>query len=82
MTLDESTRLELVELVKSAVNQAVEQHPLSPEEVQWVRMAIQAEAERAQLRKAIIEKTLGALVLMVIVGACSLLWSGIKDHIR
>ena len=62
MTLDDSTRLELVQLVKDAVSEAVEAHPLSPEEVHWVRMAIQAEAERAALRKAIIEKSLTGLV--------------------
>ena len=67
MTLDEQTRLELVNLVKTAVNEAVEAHPLSPEEVHWVRMAIQAEAERAELRKAIINKTLAGLVWIGIV---------------
>ena len=69
MTLDESTRLELISLVKTAVNEAVEQHPLSPEEVHWVRMAIQAEAERAELRKAIIQKSLAGLVWLGIVAA-------------
>ena len=69
MTLDDQTRLELIQLVKSAVNEAVEAHPLSPEEVHWVRMAIQAEAERAELRKAIINKTLAGLVWIGIVAA-------------
>jgi hypothetical protein len=68
MTLDEQTRLELVQLVKSAVSEAVEQHPLSPEEVHWVRMAIKAEAERADLRKAIIEKSLAGLAWMALAG--------------
>lgn len=67
MTLDEQTRLELVQLVKNAVSEAVESHPLSPDEVHWVRMAIQAEAERAQYRKAIIEKSLAGLVWIGIV---------------
>jgi len=67
MTLDEQTRLELVELVKSAVSEAVEQHPLSPDEVHWVRMAIKAEADRAAFRKAIIDKTLAGLVWIAIV---------------
>lgn len=62
MTLDEQTRLELVELVKTAVNQAVEQHPLSPDEVHWVRMAIEAEANKAAFRKAVIEKTFVGLI--------------------
>jgi hypothetical protein len=69
MTLDENTKLELIQLVKQAVNEAVEQHPLSAEEVHWVRMAIEAQAERAKLRKAIIEKSLAGLVWICIVAA-------------
>lgn len=61
MILDDATKLELVQLVKHAVSEAVESHPLSPDEVHWVRMAIQAEAERAELRKAIINKSLAGL---------------------
>ena len=71
MTLDEQTRLELVNLVKQAVNEAVEQHPLSPEEVHWVRMAIEAQAERAELRKAIINKSLAGLFWIAIVAVGS-----------
>ena len=67
MTLDDQTRLELISLVKTAVSEAVESHPLSPDEVHWVRMAIQAEAERAEVRKAIINKTLAGLVWIGIV---------------
>jgi len=69
MVLDDQTRLELVQLVKSAVSEAVEAHPLSPDEVHWVRMAIEAQAERAELRKAIIQKSLGGLVWIAIVAA-------------
>jgi len=63
MSLDTMTKEELLELVKEAVSSAVVVHPLSPEEIHWVRLAIQAEAERAALRKAIIEKTLVGLLL-------------------
>lgn len=68
MTLDDSTKLELIQLVRDAVSQAVEAHPLSPDEVHWVRMAIQAEAERAELRKAIIQKSLAGLAWMALSG--------------
>lgn len=64
--LDNQTKQELIELLKTAVNEAVEQHPLSTEEVQWVRMAIKAEADRAALRKAIIEKSLAGLVWLAL----------------
>lgn len=60
---------ELVALLKRVVTEAVESHPLSDDEVQWVRMAIKAEADRAALRKAIIEKSLSGLVWICIVGA-------------
>ena len=68
MVLDDTTKAELVALLKAAVTEAVEQHPLSPDEVQWVRMAIKAEAERAELRKAIIHKSLAGLVWMALAG--------------
>ena len=55
--------------VKQAVAEAVEAHPLSPDEVHWVRMAIKAEADRAALRKAIIEKSLAGLAWMALAGA-------------
>jgi hypothetical protein len=67
MNLDDQTKKELVELLKAAVNEAVEAHPLSNDEVQWVRMAIKAEADRAALRKAIIEKSLAGLVWLALV---------------
>ena len=69
MTLDESTKRELVLLLKDAISEYAEAHPLSNDEVQWVRMAIQAEAERASLRKAIIEKSLAGLVWVGLIGA-------------
>jgi len=69
MILDDQTKAELVQLVQAAVKQAVEVHPLSSDEVHWVRMAIQAEAERAEVRKAIINKTLAGLVWIGIVAA-------------
>lgn len=60
--LDNQTKQELIDLLKVAVAEAVEAHPLSNDEIQWVRMAIKAEAERAELRKAIINKSLAGLV--------------------
>ena len=80
MTLDDQTKLELVNLVKQAVSEAVEQHPLSPDEVHWVRMAIQAEAERASLRKAIIEKSLAGLMWVCIVAAGGWLTDFFMSH--
>ena len=82
MQLDDQTKAELMALLKEAVLEAVEHHPLTDEEIQWVRMAIKAEAERAQLRKAIIEKSLTGLVWMALCGIGVLIWSGFKDYIK
>ena len=62
MSLQDLSKEELLSLFKEAFSEAVEVHPLTPDEVQWVRLAIKAEVERAELRKAIIEKTLTGLV--------------------
>ena len=62
MSLDGMTKEDLVLLLKEVVREAVESHPLSDEEIQWVRMAIEAEARKAAFRKAVIEKTFIGLI--------------------
>lgn len=69
MSITDLTKDELLSLVKIAISEAVEVHPLSPDEVQWVRLAIKAEVDRAELRKAIIEKTLTGLVWTLLCAA-------------
>ena len=54
----DTTRDEIIEAVKAGIAA----HPLSADEVVWVRLAIQASVERAELRRAVIEKTLAGLV--------------------
>ena len=76
----EITKEELVQLLKEAAMEAAAQHPLSPEEVEWVRMAIKAEAERAKLRKAVIEKTLAGLVWAWLASGCMYLINLVSDH--
>ena len=74
MSLEGMSKDDLVELLKEVVQEAVESHPLSDEEIQWVRMAIAAEAQRAAFRKAVIEKTFiglissGGLALLYYIG--------------
>lgn len=62
MSLEGMNKEDLVALLKQVVAEAVESHPLSDEEVKWVRMAIEAEAQRAAFRKAVIEKTFIGLI--------------------
>ena len=78
--MENVTKAELVELIKQAVNQSIESHPLSSEEIQWVRLAIQAEVERADLRKAIINKTLTGLVWILIVAAGGWILDYVASH--
>jgi len=80
MVLDDQTKVELIQMLKEAVKEAVEAHPLSPDEVNWVRMAIKAEAERASLRKAIIEKSLAGLAWMALAGIGTWAVSFVADH--
>jgi hypothetical protein len=75
-------RQELVSLVTTAVEAAVVNNRLSPDEIHWVRMAIQAEAERASLRKAIIEKSLAGLMWIAIVAAGGWLVDFVTSHWR
>lgn len=80
MSLDGMTKDELVKLLKEVVKEAVETHPLSDEEVQWVRMAIEAEAKRAAFRKAVIEKTFVGLMSSALIGVCLYAAEFFKSH--
>jgi hypothetical protein len=82
MSIENLTKEELLEVVKAAVASAVESHPLSPEEIQWVRLAIQSEAERAAFRKAVIQKTLVSLVWAGVVGLGILIFNGFIDVVH
>lgn len=53
---------------------------LTEEEQRWVRMAIQREAQSIELRRAIIEKSLGSLAWSAIAGLGYLLLDYLKNH--
>jgi transposase len=76
MTPDERKILiaEIAEVMRSASPQ------LSEDEQQWVRMAIQKEAQTLEFRKAIIEKTLGGLIWSAIVGFGYIMLDFLKNH--
>jgi chorismate mutase len=71
-------RAEFIAELKAAMHQT----PicLSEEEQQWVRMAIQREAQSIALRRAIIEKTLASLAWSAVVGLGLMFMSYLKDH--
>jgi hypothetical protein len=53
---------------------------LSLEEQQWVRLAIQKEAQSIELRKAIIDKTISSLIWSGIVGAGYIILDFLRSH--
>ena len=53
---------------------------LTEDERRWVKLAIQSEAQRIQMRRAIIEKTLGGLLWAAIVALGYLLIDYAKNH--
>ncbi len=81
MSLDEETRREITEAVKFAITANLEQCSLSNEERSWVRLAIKAEVERSEFRKAVIEKTLSALLYSAIVAIAAYVWHNFQQHI-
>lgn len=60
--MNDLTKEDILEVISLAVSTAIEAHPLSPDEVEWVRMAIKAEADKAAFRKAVIEKSITGLI--------------------
>ena len=61
--MNDLTKDDILEAISLAVATAIEVHPLSPDEVIWVKLAIKAEADRATFRKAVIDKTLTSLIV-------------------
>lgn len=61
-------RAEFIADIALAIRPRANDTQISPEQLHWVNLAIQKEAQSIQLRQAIIEKTLGGLIWAVIVG--------------
>ena len=78
--MDGINKQELIELLKEVIVEAVESHPLTDEEVQWVRLAIQEQAKKAAFRQAVIDKTLLGLLSSGILWVCYQIVDLIKTH--
>lgn len=65
---------EVVDVVRTSSPQ------LSDEELQWVRLAIEAESRKIRFRDAVIEKTLGGLIWSAIVGLGYIALDFLKNH--
>lgn len=72
-------RAQLPDLVRDAVRDALPAS-LSDDELQWVRLAIQREAQSIRLRQAIIEKTITSLIWSAVVGAGVVLLDYLRSH--
>ncbi len=70
-------RAEFIQDIAAAIRIRSTDTTMSDEELRWVRLAIQKEAQSIELRKAIIEKSLAGLVWMCIlgIGAVFLSWA-------
>lgn len=60
--------------------QATPKKELTDEELQWVRLAIEAESRKIKFRDAVIEKSLAGLVWSAIVGFGYILLDFAKNH--
>lgn len=65
---------ELVERTVVRMVQEIQATCLNPEEQRWVRMAIEREARRAALARAVIEKSLAGLLWAAAAAAGVALW--------
>lgn len=79
-SFDEQMLRTVVLNVMEAMPKPEHPHCLTGDEQQWVRLAIQAQVERAALRKAVIEKTLAGLVWSAVVGFGYVLIDYLKAH--
>lgn len=78
MTPDE--RHELVLELTQALACAQAQPQLTDEELQWVKLAIAAEARKIKFRDAVIEKTLTGLAWLAILGVGSIFYEWAQAH--
>ncbi len=73
-------RRELVLEITQALMCSQPKPHLTEEEVQYVKLAIQREAQSIELRKAIIEKTITGLIWLAILGVGGIFLEWAKAH--
>lgn len=80
MSLTPEERTELVQELAQALACASHAPQLTEEELQWVKLAIQREAQSFKLRQAIIEKTITGLIWMGLVGLGYMVLDFLRNH--
>ena len=78
-TMTPEERADMAAEIAAHLRRRTDAH-LTEEERRWVRMAIQREAQSIELRRAIIEKSLGSLVWSAIAGLGYLLIDYLKNR--
>lgn len=78
--LEDQRELRISRLVRGAVREAVLEHALTQDERQWVRLAIQKEAQSIKFRQAVIEKTTEGLVWALLAGLGFVVLDFLKAH--
>jgi hypothetical protein len=78
MTPEERTQF--IADVAAAIKASEPAPILTDEEQQWVRLAIQKEAQSIKLRQAVIEKTLSGLAWSALVGLGYVFLDFLKNH--
>ena len=78
MALGTIDKEELKSLLKEVLAEA--SHPLSDDEIKWVRLAIEAEAKKAAFRQAVIDKTFIGLLSSGAIGVVYFFIDSVKNH--
>ena len=68
----------MLTMVRAVVSEAITERCPTEQEQEWVRLAMKAQAQRVQLRNAIIEKTLTGLIWAMLLGVGYAVWEYIR----
>ena len=77
--MNDLERAKFVNEIVEAIHETMPS-PISNDEAQWVRMAIKKEAQSIEFRKAVIEKTTGALIVAAMIFVGGLIWTILKEY--
>lgn len=62
----EALAAQIPAMVTEAVEHALSNRALTPEQAEWVRLAVESAGKKAKFRDAVIEKTLSGLLILFI----------------
>jgi hypothetical protein len=68
-------------LIEHSVKAAMIDRMPTPEALRWIQGAMREQAERAAIRRAIIEKTLTGLVWATVVAVLAAVWDSVRHNL-